>query len=334
MFSNHFYNRLFRKYIILFGNVFNNITIKRMNADFTTEIERIKVPIVWAAKEKYIQKNANESETPAVQTVLPRMSYELTGLTYDPSRKLQNVQRYATLDTTSNSVVWNAYDAAPYNIDFRLNIHTRNLEDLFQIVEQILPYFQPDYTPTANLLDNLRIPKDLKIIMRNVTPEFGFEGALGDGTRDIFCSMIFTMQAFFFGPVLSSKVITKVITNVYVDRPGPILVNMGDGEGVYREDDTVYQGNTSAFATASGVLRNVYFSGNTKQLVIDVTEGTFRANSAIKSMSANGSYMMLSKVDALTPAFTFTATPSPLTANADSVFDIHIEPDNPDEDTN
>jgi hypothetical protein len=76
MFNQYFYHRLLRKYIVLFGSVFNNITVKRMNADFTEEIERLKVPVNWSAKEKYIQKIASTSETPLVQTVLPRMSFE------------------------------------------------------------------------------------------------------------------------------------------------------------------------------------------------------------------------------------------------------------------
>lgn len=332
MFSHHFYNRLFRKYIILFGNVFSNITIKRMNADFTTEIERIKVPILWAAKERYMQKAANESETPAVQTVLPRMSFELIGINYDTNRKLANLQRYATLNSSNNSVVWATYESAPYTLDFRLNMHTRNLEDLFQIIEQILPYFQPDYTPTANLLDNLRIPKDLRISLRSISPDFGFEGPLGDSTRDIYASMVFSMQVYFFGPVTNEKVITKVITKVYAERSGPIVVNMGSGNGVFSEDDTVYQGNSASFASASGTLRHVYFSSNTKQLMIDVTGGVFRANSIIRSMTGNGAYVMTSEEDALTPAITFTITPSPLTANADSTFGLDIKIDTPDED--
>lgn len=325
MFSQYFYNRLIRKYIILFGSVFNNITLKRMNADFTTEIERIKVPILWAAKEKYVQKITNESETPAVQTVLPRMSFELIGMTYDSTRKQQNMQRFATRNATDNSVVWATYMPSPWNLDFKLSVHTRNMEDLFQIIEQIIPFFQPDYTPTANLVENLRIPKDVKITMRQLDPEFGYEGALGDGTRDITCTMLFTMHAYFFGPVTSEKIITKVITNVYVDQTGPILINLGDGDGVYPDDDTVYQGNNSNFATASGIVRNKYFWGNTRQLLVQVTAGTFNVNTAIKSLSGNGHYIMSSFAANNSPVATFTVTPSPLTANADSTFGIDIE---------
>jgi hypothetical protein len=324
MFSSYFYNRLFRKYLILFGSVFSNISVRRMNADRTLENERIKVPIIWAAKEKFIQKNANESETPTVQTVLPRMAFELIGIQYDPTRKQQNLQRHATLNTTDNSVVWATYQPAPYNLDFKLTIRTRYIDDMFQIIEQIIPYFQPDYTPTANLVENLQIPKDIRITLRSADPEFAYEGVLGDETRDVTCTMLFTMQAFFFGPIELGKVITKVIANVYVDRTGPVLINVGDGSGNYPDGDLVYQGNNVNFAEASGIVRNVYFQGNTKQLLIEMRSGEFSANSAIRSSTGNGHYIMTSFADPNSPVITFTVTPSPLTANADSDFGINI----------
>jgi hypothetical protein len=330
MFNQYFYHRLLRKYIVLFGSVFNNITVKRMNADFTEEIERLKVPVNWSAKEKYIQKIASTSETPLVQTVLPRMSFELIGLNYDASRKQQNLQRHATLNTSNNSVVWAAYSAAPYTLSFKLNIHTRSIEDLGQIIEQILPYFQPDYTPTANLLENLRMPKDIKIVMRSVDPQFGYEGELAESTRDIAASLLFDLNGYFWGPVTSEKVITKVIVNAYAESSGPVLINLGDGSGVFQHDEMVYQGNSTSFATASGQVVTFYNSNVAKQLLVDVRQGNFTVNTAIKSVDGNVSYMMDSFEVNTFPAITFTVTPSPLTANADSIFGIDIQMDSYD----
>lgn len=327
MFNTYFYHRLTRKFIILFGNVFNNITVKRMNADFTTEVERIKVPILWAAKEKYIQKIGNHSETPKVQTVLPRMSYELVGMTYDSTRKLQNLTKYATLNTANNSVAWMAYTAAPYNLDFKLNIHARNIDDLGQIIEQILPYFQPDFTPTANILDNLRIPKDIKIVLKSIDPTFGYEGEMADATRDIECTMLFTLLGYYWGPVTSEKLITRMVVNVHSEDRNPMQIfNLGTGNGTYSMDDTVYQGNSAAFAIASGHVFQ-FLDANNKQLFVDSIEGKFLVNVAIKSTTTNASYILSSYEFSEMPAAIFTVTPNPLTANADSNFGLTIEID-------
>ena len=327
MFNTFFYHRLIRKYIILFGSVFDNITVKRMNSGFTAEIERIKVPVNWAAKEKYIQRINNSTETPKVQTVLPRMSFELLGLNYDPDRKQQNMQRYATLNTSNNSVVWASYMAAPYDFDFRLNIHARNIEDMAQIIEQILPYFQPDYTPTVNLVDNLDIPKDVKIILRNIQPNFFFEGELSAGTRDVICALTFTLKGYFFGPVSSDKVITKVIANVYDDIEYTQVFNLGNGSGTFADDDVVYQGNNQNFATASGHLFRQYIGANVQQIWVDNITGSFSRNVVIKSASTNASYILSSFDGNNVPIATFTVTPNPVSANSESNFGIDISID-------
>jgi hypothetical protein len=332
MFSQYFYNRLFYKYIVLFGNVFSNITVKRMSADFSSEIERIKVPILWGQKEKYVQRVSGKSDPPAVQTMLPRMGFEMVGLRYAKERKLQNLQRHATLNLANNSVVWAAYSAAPYDLEFVLTIKARNFHDAWQVVEQIMPYFQPDYTPTANLVENLKIPKDVKIVLREITPDIDNQGSLEASTRDVEFRLAFTMEGYFWGPITSEKVITRAITNVYTDSlDNPLTINLGDGEGLYRVGEIVYQGNNSNFAVASGEVIDYYGENTQRQLIINVRQGKFQANLAVKSTEANGNYVLTSFAANVNPVATFTVTPNPTTANADSVFGFTIEVNDYDE---
>jgi hypothetical protein len=323
VFPQYFYHRLIRKYIVLFGSLFNNITVMRYNDDFTVEIERLKVPVNWAAKEKYTQKMALESETPMVQVVYPRMSFELLGITYDATRKQANMQRHATL-SSNNSLAWSSYSPAPYNLEFRLNIHARNIEDIAQIIEQILPVFQPDYTPTADLIANLDIPKDIKIILRDITPQFGFEGQLGADTRDVAASMTFTMQAFFFGPVALKPLITKVIARVYPEDYEPTLFALGNGGGTYIDNDIVYQGNSYTYATATGIVRDFYNQGNTRQLLINVVRGTFRTNIEIMSTSTNASYNLVAFGDNVSPSSVINVTPIPVNVDPRDPFGINV----------
>lgn len=325
MARSYFYNRTIRKYIVLFGSLFNDITVMTRDADWNSEINRSIVPINWSAKEKYIQKIANQSETPQVQTVLPRLSFELISITYDPTRKQQNIQRSATLNSSTNSEVWSTYSAAPYNFGFRLNVHARNIEDLTQILEQIIPYYQPDQTITANLIDNLVQPKDIKVLLQAVDPIFGYEGPLGDNTRDVAAVLTFQLQGYLWGPITSQKVITKVIVNTYVEQVGPVRLMLGAGSGTYPVGDSVYQGNSYYWATSTGIVRNFYQSNNSTQLLISVTKGEFEQNLSIKSTTTNASYVLSTFGDNNYPVMTITVTPSPPTANADSVFGLDFE---------
>lgn len=312
--------------------MFNNITLIRYDADFATEIERLKVPITFASKEKYMSKISNENLTPTVREVYPRLSYELLGLHYDAPRKQSSIQRYATLDTANNSIVYAGYQASPYNLDFKLNVHARNIEDFAQIVEQILPMFQPDFTPTVDLLTYLKIPKDVRISLRGIDPVITYEGAMADETRDISGVLTFTMEAYFFGPVTSVPIIKKVYSNVYAS---PIVSTQifnlsGTGSnGKYSLDDTVYQGFSPNDATAQAhVIR--YENGPTfKRLIVDQVVGNFVVNVAVKSITTNANYILASFVDPPKPAFSFVVEPNPLTANANSDFGITFTTLNP-----
>jgi hypothetical protein len=140
MLSNaYFYHQLTRKYVILFGNMFNNITIKRVNKNSGVEIERFKVPIVYAPKEKYYARlRADPDLERPVQVILPRMSFELTNFAYDSSRKQNSLLRSGVAANTATRGA-TQYMGVPYDLSFDLQIYARNVDDGTHIIEQIIP---------------------------------------------------------------------------------------------------------------------------------------------------------------------------------------------------
>ena len=139
MLSNaHFYYQLTRKYVILFGNMFNNVSLIKTNKDTGVEIERLKVPIVYAPKEKYYARLRSDPDLERpMQVILPRMSFELTGFTYDASRKQNSLLRSAKGNSSTRTS--SQYMGVPYDLTFDLQIYARNVDDGTHIVEQILP---------------------------------------------------------------------------------------------------------------------------------------------------------------------------------------------------
>ena len=180
--ANVFYNRIIRKMVVGFGNLFNDITLVRYNPDFT-EAERMVVPIQYAPKELYV-KRLEEDPTlgKKVQLTLPRISFELNGFTYDATRKQNtNIKNFAQ---TTNGLI-SQYNPVPYNFDFNLYIYVRNIEDGTQIVEHILSYFTPDYTMKLNLVPEMGIIKEIPVVLNSTNQDIDYEGDWERGTRNI-----------------------------------------------------------------------------------------------------------------------------------------------------
>lgn len=169
MLSNaYFYYQLTRKYVVVFGNMFNNITIVRKDKETKAELERVKVPIMYGPKEKYVVRLEQDPDLQKeVAIVLPRMSYEMTGMIYDAARKQNSLLRQAKGNTSTR--VASQYMGVPYNFEFELSIYSKNIDDANHILEQIVPYFNPDYTVTINPIPELGFLKDIPIILNTVT---------------------------------------------------------------------------------------------------------------------------------------------------------------------
>lgn len=323
-----FYNRLIYKYATLFGTMFNNIYVARYDSTFTDITKKIKVDIIWSDKEKYVEKISSESADRVVQVTFPRMGFSITGMQYDNLRKQNTVQRYATLNPGDTGTVFAAYQPVPYTLTFALNIHTRTIEDANQIIEQILPYFQTDYTPTLELLSLLEIPKDVKVSLESVTPQISAEGSM-DEMRELVWVLTFNMQAFFFGPVANTKIIKTVIANVYDDsfQNRAAYLNLGSGNGIFAIGETVYQGASPGLATSTAEVLYFYNITGAKQLVIKHLKGELWLNTSIKSVTTNANYIFTSFEQTPDTVEVITVTPNPITANANSVYGITVSID-------
>jgi hypothetical protein len=315
MLSNaHFYFQSTRKYIILFGNLFNNISLIRKNKTTGSEIERIKIPIIYAPKEKYIARLASDPDLQReIQVALPRMSFEMTSISYDASRKQNSLLKNpkASSQTSSSS----QYVGVPYDLGFELNIYTRNVDDGTHIVEQILPYFNPDYTVAINPIADMGFIKDTPIILNSVTNSIEHEGNF-DAVRFVTWRLTFNMKAYFYGPITQSKIIRKIDTNIYNDPSvvaGYIVrANLGAGAGTFKLDDIVYQGNNYTTALAYGKVSE--WKPDINVLQIGAAQGQFTANSIVRALSSNASYTIASFDSSPLKLVNIHITPNPADA--------------------
>jgi len=258
------YNRIIRKLVVGFGNLFKDITLVRYNPDLT-EAERVLVPIVYATKEFYVRRLEDDPDlSKKIQIALPRMSFEMAGLTYDASRK-QNTNFKQFAKTTAGVV--SQYNPVPYNFDFNLYLYVRNIEDGTQLIEHILPYFTPDYTIKLNLIPEMGITKEIPIILNSTTSDISYEGDKDSDTRMIIWTLNFTVKGFIFGKISEAGLIRTSITNIYnqISPNDTVVFNMSvAGTGTYQTGETVYQGYSIGTATASGKV--IVWSNNTLHL--------------------------------------------------------------------
>ena len=218
MLGNRFYNQGFRKLIIAFGQIFNNIVIQRTNSSGGVTA-RIKVPLAYAPKEKFLVRLDQQAnlESREFATTLPRMGFEITGLSYDASRKLTRVQKYSQVKSNEDGKKMNFnYTPVPYNISMNLYVFTATAEDGLQIIEQILPFFQPDYTVTINSIPALDIKRDIPIILGNINYEDTYDGDFTN-RRAVIYTLSFTAKTYLFGPMNNQGVIRETQADLYSD---------------------------------------------------------------------------------------------------------------------
>jgi hypothetical protein len=218
MLGTRFYNQSFRKLIIAFGQIFNNVVIQRTNSTGGVTA-RIKVPLAYAPKEKFLVRLDQQAnlESREFATTLPRMGFEITGLTYDSSRKLTRVQKYSKVKSGEDGKKMNYnYSPVPYNISMNLYVFTATAEDGLQIIEQILPFFQPDYTVTVNVVPDLDIKRDIPIVLGNIGYEDTYDGDFTN-RRAVIYTLSFTAKTYLFGPMNNQGVIKQTQADLYSD---------------------------------------------------------------------------------------------------------------------
>ena len=217
MFGHTYYHRTLRKYVSLFGTLFNDVYINRTDTSANT-VSTYRIPIAYGPKQKTMARvEADPTLTRPYAVLLPRMSFEMTNMRYDPTRKLPTISRgYVKKVTTDENSLKYVYNPVPYDIDFQLNIMVKNAEDGTMILEQILPYFTPDWTTTVNIVPDLDVKLDIPIVINNVTSTDEYEGNFED-RRVLTWTLDFTLRGYLFGPVTKSGVIKLANVNFHTD---------------------------------------------------------------------------------------------------------------------
>ncbi len=215
MFGHDFYNGSLRRYVIMFGNIFNEIQIKRFD-DAGTTIQSVAIPIAYGPKQRAIERAlADPTGFKSIAITLPRMTFAMSSLTYAPTRKLGSTLKFRNNTFDQNLQSFNSvYAPVPYDMLFTLSILTKNAEDGTQIIEQILPFFTPDFTVTMKALPEMGLNLDIPIELTSVSSDDTYEGDF-DIKRVLSWDLTFNVKGYLFGPVNKSKYIAEVDINLF-----------------------------------------------------------------------------------------------------------------------
>jgi hypothetical protein len=212
----HFYHSSVRKLVTAFGTLFNNIYVYRTESGVT---KKIKVPLIYSPKEKFLHRLNLDVDKTMVQTLLPRMAFNITNMTYDIDRKKNSINKRwkQELNTNQDIMFQYRYEDVPYNIDFELYIYTRNMDDGLQIVEQILPFFTPEFTLTIKpkILNTSDERVDIPIVLNQVIPYEMYDQNFSEETRILTWELQFTTKTFLYGPVKEAGLIKDVNINIF-----------------------------------------------------------------------------------------------------------------------
>jgi hypothetical protein len=210
MLGSHFYNQIVRKNIVAFGTLFNNIEMQSTDPSNGNVLESIKVPLAYGPKQKFIVRLEENQSNSKVAITIPRLYFEMTGIDYDPSRKTSPIQKYKTVIDGSGDEVRVQYVPVPYNLSFELGVIAKSQDDALQITEQILPYFQPSFSVTLNMIPDMEEKKDVAIVLNNVSYEDQWDDSFYE-RRYIVYTLNFTMKSYLYGPYNKSDIIKKAI---------------------------------------------------------------------------------------------------------------------------
>jgi len=226
MMGGHFYHKRVRTCVAVFGSMFNDLHVLRTDSNGKV-LSQVKVPLSYAPKRSFIERlaemsNGEEAER-RVAIKLPRMSFEITSIAYDAARQLPKVNGFGGIVSSGNETQRKVYVGVPYNVSFSLSVYAKSQDDALQVVEQIIPYFAPQYTLTVKpFADQPDIKEDVPIVLTGLDFQDDFEGPI-EQRRTIIYTLNFEMRVNFYGPELTSPIIREVNTNLN-------LINIDDEE--------------------------------------------------------------------------------------------------------
>lgn len=289
---NIIHNEVIRKIVLAFGNLFSQIPIVRYKDNDTNEYERFIVSLIYAPKEQYVHRLNDDPELNSrVQIVIPSLSYEMMGMSYDSSRKqITNIKNFSN----TPEGLFSQYNPVPYDFDFDLHLYARTFEDAHQVVEHILSYFTPDYTIKVNLIPSMGIVKELPILLKSVDRDVEYEGDRESNTRRIIFSFHFTVKGFIFGKITDSsgKLIKHSITSIYNEiSPEDVFsfsLVANTGTGLYKTGEFVYQGLSLRDHTATAKV--IHYDSLNYILQLSEINGDFVSSLPVIGATSHTSY--------------------------------------------
>ena len=286
----YFYHEILRRTVISFGSLFNNIQIKHKDANGNVT-SSIKVPLAYGPTQKFLARlEQSPNLNKPVQITLPRMSFEFVGLNYDGSRKVTTTQTFITSIVGVGTDIRKAYMPVPYNMAFELSIYTKLNDDMLQIIEQILPYFQPSYNLTVDLVETIGEKRDIPVVIENINIQDDYEG---DYTtrRSLIYTLRFTAKTYLFGPISSSSAAAKdIIKKVSVGYVSGDVTKTPTREITYSVEPRALQSYTNNTVTnlsqdiavdstnitvndASSITENTYIVIDDEEMYVDKKSG-------------------------------------------------------------
>ncbi len=313
-----FYHRTIRKMVVTFGTLFNDIEIVRYTQAGAPK-EKLKIPLSYGAKERYLTRlTSNPNLIRTINTLVPRMSFNLENLEYDVSRKQISTLRNFSSDT--DSTVKTQFVPVPYNYEFSLSIYVRNTEDGTQILEQILPFFTPDFSVVVDFIPSMNQKYTVPIILNSVSSTVDYEGSDEDGTtRLIVWDLNFTAKSFIWPPVKTGDLITRANTQLFIDLTNnaeqKAYVDFANGNGVFTQGETVRDAANNFVGTVD------YFSNtNTGIIIVTGANKTLETSYVLTGDYSNSRYVIESLEQNSIKAVKVVTEPDPLSAGPEEDF--------------
>jgi hypothetical protein len=245
MFGSQFYHQSIRKYVIMFGNMFNDIVVKQYNRDGTTA-SAIAVPIAYGPKEKFLIRTQQDPDLDQqISIQLPRLAFEMTTLNYDGTRRFNSKGKNVVITVDKNKADYQ-HMPVPYDMTFNLYAYVRNADDGAQILEQIVPYFGPEWTNTVKVIPGMNLTIDIPTVLNTVSIEDTYDGSF-ENRRAIIYTMDFTVKGYFYGPVRRQGVIKRAQVDFGV---------VANSSGKITLDDVARTGRSSRLVVTPGLLAN------------------------------------------------------------------------------
>jgi hypothetical protein len=275
MLGTPFTHDMIRKYVVAYGTLFNNIKLQRIDPD-GGDTQWISVPLSYAPKEKWHARLTDPRITQQIAISLPRISYELVTATYASERKMNTMNRHVGIISTDGDKFKAMFSPVPYDFQFSLFVYSRNAADASNIVEQILPFFTPEFTVTINNATDLDIDIDCPIVLNGINREDTYEGDF-ESRRIVTWTLDFTMKGLLFSPVQQAKVIKKAYVDFFIPptdsrtvyHSGNLAINSTIDSEIYLQADTSSRAsntydNGKITITAEGPGESTGIAGNTR----------------------------------------------------------------------